>query len=172
MTGAGPIGLLAAQVARACGGEVARHRARPRRDPAGGGTRARLRHGGRGRPEGVRALRGRLGADVVVECSGSAAGATACLEAARRGGRYVQIGVFGRPVTVPLDRVFEKELVVTSGFASTPRSWRRALSLIERRSVELEPLVSDVVPLTAWERAFADLRAGRALKIVFDPRLA
>ena len=37
--------------------------------------------------------------DVVVECSGSAGGAAACLEAARRRGRYVQIGVFGKPVT-------------------------------------------------------------------------
>ena len=39
----------------------------------------------------------------------------------------MQVGVFGKPVTVPLDHVFAKELVVSSGFASTPRSWRRAL---------------------------------------------
>ncbi len=110
-------------------------------------------------------------ADVVVECSGAAGGAPTCLEAARRGARYVQIGVFGKPVTVPLDNVFQKELVVTSGFASTPRSWRRAMTLIETRRVELEPLVSEVVPLDDWERVFADLRAGKGIKIVFDPRL-
>ena len=46
---------------------------------------------------------------------GRAGGAAACLEAAARGGRYVQVGVFGRPVTVPLDHVFAKELVVTLG---------------------------------------------------------
>ncbi len=109
--------------------------------------------------------------DVVIECSGSAGGASACLEAARRGGRYVQIGVFGGPVTVRLDAVFEKELVLTSGFASTPRSWRRALAFLEQGAVQLEPLVSEVVPLDAWERVFADLRAGRAVKYVFDPRL-
>ena len=74
-------------------------------------------------------------------------------------------------MTVPLDEVFRKELTVTSGFASTARSWRRALGLIERRAVRLEPLVSEVVPLAAWERVFADLRAGRAIKYVFDPRL-
>jgi L-iditol 2-dehydrogenase len=73
-------------------------------------------------------------------------------------------------VTVPLDRVFQKELVVTSGFASTPRSWRRAMSLIESRSVELEPLVSEVVALSEWERVFNDLRQGRGIKVVFDPR--
>src|SRR5207248_2158309 len=108
---------------------------------------------------------------VAIECSGSAGGAAACLEGARRGGRYVQIGIFGRPVTARLDAVFEKELTVTSGFASTPRSWRRALALVGDRRVLLEPLVTDVVALDEWERVFADLRAGQAVKYVFDPRL-
>ena len=44
------------------------------------------------------------------------------------------------------------------------RSWRT-------RRVQLEPLVSEVVPLDAWERVFADLREGKAVKYVFDPRL-
>jgi L-iditol 2-dehydrogenase len=108
---------------------------------------------------------------VVIECSGSAGGATVCLRGARRGGRYVQIGVFGKPVTIPLDAVFQKELVLTSGFASTARSWRRSLAFIEDRRVELHPLLSEVVPLEDWERVFADLRGGRAIKYVFDPRL-
>jgi hypothetical protein len=32
-------------------------------------------------------------------------------------------------------------------------------------------LLSEVVPLDAWERVFADLRAARGVKYVFDPRL-
>jgi len=61
---------------------------------------------------------------------------------------------------------------MTSGFASTPRSWRRAMALIEQRKIVLEPLVSDVARLDDWERVFSDLRAGRGIKIVFDPRLS
>jgi len=162
VTGPGPIGLLAAQVARALGGDVlvvGLPSDEPRLAVAnelGLATEA----GGPSQTD----------FDVVIECSGSAGGAATCLESARRGGSYVQIGVFGKPVTVPLDRVFQKELVVTSGFASTPQSWRRALRLIGERRVELLPLVSEVVPLSDWERVFADLRAGRAIKVVFDPR--
>jgi L-iditol 2-dehydrogenase len=77
----------------------------------------------------------------------------------------------GRPVTLPFDLIFQKELVVTSGFASTPRSWRRALAFVESGRVALEPLLSEVVRLEEWERVFADLRAGRGVKYVFDPRL-
>jgi L-iditol 2-dehydrogenase len=165
VTGPGPIGLLAAQVARAHGGDVLvtglrRDEVRLAAARALGFETAYAEDG-----LGPREFH------VVVECSGSAGGATACLEHARRGGRYVQVGVFGKPVTVPLDEVFRKELRVTSGFASTPRSWRRALGLIERRSVRLEPLVGEVVPLDAWERVFDDLRNGRVIKYVFDPRL-
>jgi L-iditol 2-dehydrogenase len=163
VTGPGPVGLLAAQVLRARGGNVlvvglpsdevrlavARQLGfETAIEPPG----AELHH-------------------VVVECSGSAGGAAACLAGARRAAHYVQIGVFGRPVTVRLDAVFEKELVLTSGYASTPRSWRWALSLLEEGRVQLEPLVSEVVPLDAWERVFADLREGKAVKYVFDPRL-
>lgn len=162
VTGPGPVGLLAAQVARAAGGRV--------RVSGLPSDEARLAVARRLGLETVPAGERVEAQDVVIECSGSAGGATACLEAAQRGGRYVQVGVFGKPVTVPLDRVFEKELVVTSGFASTPRSWRRAMSLIEGRAVELEPLVTEVVALAEWERVFADLRQGRGVKVVFDPR--
>jgi L-iditol 2-dehydrogenase len=81
----------------------------------------------------------------------------------------VQIGLAGRPVTVPLDLVCFKELTVTSGNASTPASWKRALALVEARSVELEPLLSEVVPLAEWERAFAATRAAAGIKYVLAP---
>ena len=162
VTGPGPIGLLAAQVARALGGDVLvvglpQDEVRLEAARKLGFDTAHTPETG--------------SADVVIECSGAAGGAATCLDAARRGGRYVQIGVFGKPVTVPLDNVFQKELVMTSGFAATPRSWRRALALVDSRKIELEALVSEVVPLDEWERVFADLRAGRGIKIVFDPRL-
>jgi L-iditol 2-dehydrogenase len=163
VTGPGPVGLLAAQVLRARGGNVLVVGLPS--DEVRLGVAGQLGFETAVEPPGAELFH------VVVECSGSAGGAAACLTSARRAAHYVQIGVFGRPVTVRLDAVFEKELVLTSGFASTPRSWRRALTLLEERRVQLEPLVSEVVPLDAWERVFADLREGRAVKYVFDPRL-
>ena len=162
VVGPGPIGLLAAQVARAHGAvvtlvglatDVARLDAA---EKLGFATATTVES---------------ESASVAIECSGAAGGARTALEATARGARYVQIGVFGKDVEVPLDRIFQKELVVTSGFASTPRSWRRAMTLIEDRAIELEPLVSEVAPLSEWERVFADLRAGKGIKVVMDPRL-
>lgn len=172
VTGPGPVGLLAAQVARALGGEVLVAGLRDdvlRLDAA---RRLGLETAVVDEPGAFERYADRLGADVVVECSGSGGAAVICLEQVRRGGRYVQIGVFAGPVTVPLNRLFETECTATSGFASTPRSWRRALALLERRAVDFVPLVSEIAPLSSWQRVFADLRAGRAIKVIFDPSLS
>jgi L-iditol 2-dehydrogenase len=60
--------------------------------------------------------------------------------------------------------------VVSSGFASTPVSWRRAMALLEAGTVVTPPLVTEVVPLAEWERAFAASRAATGVKLVLDPR--
>jgi L-iditol 2-dehydrogenase len=160
--GPGPIGLLAAQVARALGGEV---EVRGLSSDAG-----RLAVAAALGFEVSTASASEPSVDVAIETSGSAGGTEACLRALRPGGRFVQIGIAGKPVSVPLDLILLRELQVSTGFASTPRSWRRALALIERRDIELTSLVSETVPLSDWERAFSTLRASGALKIVLVPR--
>lgn len=111
------------------------------------------------------------GFEVVVDCSGAAAGIDAGLRATRRGGRYVQVGLAGRAIEVDIDLVCLRELTVTSGFASTPRSWGRAEALVAAGLVELEPLVSEAFPLARWADAFERTARAEGLKLVIDPRL-
>jgi L-iditol 2-dehydrogenase len=111
------------------------------------------------------------GFDVVVDCSGAAPGIDAGLRATRKGGHYVQVGIAGKPISMDLDLVTLRELVVTSGFASTPRSWRRAEALVEDGHARLDPLLTDALPLSSWREAFDRTRAGDGVKLVIDPRL-
>jgi L-iditol 2-dehydrogenase len=163
VTGPGAIGLIAAQVARAAGGRVivrGTERDGPRLALAGVlGFETSV--AGRGEPPE---------ADVVVECSGAGPGIADALRAARRRGRVVQMGLRGADVTIPYDLICFHELTVTAGFASNPGSWRRAMALLEAGAVELEPLVTEVVPLRDWRRAFDASRAGDGVKFVLDPR--
>jgi L-iditol 2-dehydrogenase len=182
--GPGAIGLLAAQAVRAAGGRVTvvgtdRDTARLELAAKLGleacvpTTQAPLVAQAQAAPAvatGTSDVSTRSRFDVVVECSGSEAGIASGLQATRRGGRFVQIGLRGTAVTVPWDEICFRELVVTSGFASTPASWRRALALIEARAIELEPLVTEVVPLEEWERAFRASRNAEGVKYVLDPR--
>jgi L-iditol 2-dehydrogenase len=163
VVGPGPIGLLAAQVARASGGVatvVGIERDRDRLEIASQlGFEAVI--GGEALGDGF---------GVVVDCSGHQGGMRLALQHARRGGRYVQIGLAGKDVTLPFDEVCFRELTITSGNASTPTSWRRALRLIETRAVDLEPLVSAVYPLARWDEAVSAARSGAGVKYVLDPR--
>jgi L-iditol 2-dehydrogenase len=103
-----------------------------------------------------------------VECSGSAAGIADALRTVRRRGRLVQMGLRGADVTIPYDLICFHELTVTAGFASNPGSWRRAMALLP--DIELAPLVTEVMPLAEWRRAFEASRAGEGVKYVIDPR--
>lgn len=162
VVGPGPIGLLAAQIAGASGGDV--HVRGTPRDAARLAAAAALGFATSTTDDGALEP-----FDVVVECSGHEAGMTFGLQSVRRGGRYVQIGLAGKPVSVPLDLVCFGELTVTSGNASTPGSWERALDLIDGDRVELAPLLTEAVPLAEWERAFAATRSGEGIKFVLVP---
>ena len=159
--GPGAIGLIAAQVARAGGGRVTvrgAERDGPRLELA---RRLNFETSvGGAAPE----------ADVVVECSGAGPGIADGLRAARRRGRIVQMGLRGADVTIPYDLICFHELTVTAGFASNPGSWRRAMALLADGVVDLESLVTEIVPLRDWRRAFEASRAGDGVKFVLDPR--
>jgi L-iditol 2-dehydrogenase len=111
------------------------------------------------------------GFDVVADASGNERGIDAGLRAVRKGGHYVQVGLTGKPISVDIDLICLHELVVTSGFASTPRSWHRVEKLIAGGLVVLDPLVTDVSPLSQWESSFARTRRADGLKLTLDPRL-
>jgi L-iditol 2-dehydrogenase len=110
-----------------------------------------------------------LGADVVYECSGAGPAAAQLLELVRRRGRYVQIGLFGKPVAWDLDQVCFRELVVTGSNASVPSAWIRALQLLKAGLVKTEPLITDVYDVTEWEAAFRGFDSRRGIKTLLKP---
>lgn len=161
VTGPGAMGQLAAQVARASGGVVTV--AGLPSDAARLAVAAELGMGTTDREPEQSAF------DVVIECSGAAPAAATALRAVRAGGRYVQIGIFGREVSLPFDTVLYKELTVTSGFASTPASWRSAMRLIASGDVVLTPLITRRVGIPDFFTALAAAERGEGLKTVVMP---
>ena len=63
------------------------------------------------------------------------------------GGNYIQVGIFGKEISVPFDTILLKELVVSSGFASTSEAWFGAMNLIAQQKVSLTPLITNQVTL-------------------------
>lgn len=110
-----------------------------------------------------------LGADVVYECSGAGPAAEQLLKLVRRRGRYVQIGLFGKPVNWDLDQLCYKELIATGSNASTPESWLRAIRLLAAGAVKTEPLITHTFPVTEWQAAFDTFETKSGVKTLLQP---
>lgn len=175
VSGPGPVGLLAAQVARVAGGRVVvvgtgidRERLvvaaglgfETRSLDVAADAQALVREGDE------RAI------DVVVECAGVGAAVASALTWLRPRGTLVQVGLLAGDVSVPFGQIVYRELTVRAGFGSSPASWLRAVRLVEDRQVDLAPLLSEVLPLRSWPTALERFAKREGLKTVFDPRLA
>lgn len=174
ITGAGPIGILAAQVSAACGGQVTLVGMAADADRLALATTfgvqvvrtdddaamERLAEEGRARRIGV-----------AIECAGAEAAVGTLLRLLRPRGHYVGMGLISGDIRVPFGEIVLRELQVRAGFGSSPTGWMRAVELVASRKVRLEPLVTDVVPLRGWAEARARFEARAGIKTVFDPRL-
>jgi L-iditol 2-dehydrogenase len=110
------------------------------------------------------------GADIVFECAGSAASAHNCLSVVRRRGCYTQVGLFGKPILWDLEQICYKELKVSGSNATVPTSWRKALNLMASGQVKTAPLISEVMPITEWRRAFEGFERKQGLKRILTPQ--
>ena len=137
VTGAGPVGLLALQTARALGAsEVVVCDVNPQRLALARdlGATAVV-------DVGEQSIAGTgFEADVLLECSGSARATADGVRRVGRAGRVVLVGMGGDEVTLPLAHVQQHELVVTGtfGYANT---WPTAIALAGG-DVELDRLVT------------------------------
>ncbi len=173
VTGPGPIGLLAAQVAKAHGATVvllgtaedAQRLALGRQlgldlAVAAGREEARAR---------VQDVSEGRGADVVFECAGAGPAAAICLDVVKKKGRYVQVGLLTRPVELDFGVVVTKELNIRGSFGSTYTSWERALGLLAMGKIQTRPLVTADLPLREWSAAFSQMERREGCKVVLRP---
>lgn len=174
ITGPGPIGLLALQVARHAGGRVLMlgvpgDQKRLALAQELGAEQVALEQGDEPL-EAVRALAGPEGVDLALECAGAPAALGRCLQVVRRRGRVVQVGLFGRRSELAVDALTTREVTLLGAFAHHGRSWQKALRLLAERRVFLGPLISGDFPLERWQEAFRLTEQARGLKYLLHPR--
>jgi len=109
------------------------------------------------------------GADVVLECSGSASGARLGLKLIRKRGKFTQMGLFGKPIEIDFEQIAYKELKVTGFFTQKWTAWEKALVLLGQGKVQTRPLVTDKLPITEWKKGFEKKEKGEGVKTVLYP---
>ena len=173
ITGPGSIGLLALQVAKAQGAVVimaGTDQDLNRLDTAKKfGADYCLNVMRENMLEQIDALTQGKGVDVVLECSGNQKAANDALLAVKKRGQFTQIGLYGKPITIDFERICFKEIKVTGSLGSRRLSWKKALQLTAQGKVQLQPLVSDILPITEWKKAFTMFEEKQGLKLVLTP---
>ncbi len=97
--------------------------------------------------------------DAVFEASGNGAALAGALEATRPGGVIAQMGLGGAEMTVPMNLVVTKEIRLQGTFRFDQEfAW--SLDYLAAGSIDVAPLLTEVVPLAEAVRAF-DLAADR-----------
>jgi alcohol dehydrogenase len=173
IVGAGPIGLAAIMTARlhSPGRIVAIDLAASRLEKAlEFGADVAIDNDAEDAVSQVLALTGGLGADVAMEAVGVPETFELCAELIRPGGRVANIGVHGRPATLHLEKLWIRDVLVTTGLvdgSTTPK----LLKLIEGGRLDPTPFATHRFALGDTERAydvFAAAAETHALKVVLE----
>jgi alcohol dehydrogenase len=113
-------------------------------------------------------LTGGLGADVAMEAVGVPATFELATELIRAGGHVANIGVHGKPATLHLEKLWIRDITVTTGLVDT-YSIQQLLSLIQGGRLDPTILVTHRFPLSdamAAYDVFGDAANSKALKVV------
>ena len=174
--GPGPIGLLAMQMARAYGASkvivIGTPRSKALRLPLARKLCADMTLvSGEDDIEGIISdLTGGEGADLCVDCSGSAAAINSCIRMLRKLGRMCVIGLPGeRELPVEWKTACEKSLDVIFSYSSSPASWNMCLSMLERGAIDVKSLISHRVGLDDFDAVAAATERGEVIKAIIVP---
>lgn len=104
--------------------------------------------------------------DVVVECTGSGEGLRHAMRLARPRGTVVLKSTYAAPASIDLSPVVIHELRLVG---SRCGPFDEALELLERGTVQVDPLVSGCFPLSEAGQAFALAAMPDHIKVLLDP---
>ena len=173
IVGAGPIGLAAVMTAKLLSPgrivvlDLADSRLAKAREL---GADVTINNGDVDPVAAVMELTGGLGADVAIEAVGVPATFELCTELIRPGGRVANVGVHGSPATLHLERLWIRDVTITTGLVDTFTT-PKLMGLIAQGRLDPTPFATHRFELEEMIQAydtFADAATTDALKVVLS----
>ncbi|HKN98702.1 MAG TPA: 2,3-butanediol dehydrogenase [Pseudonocardiaceae bacterium] len=150
VTGAGPIGALAALYAHAAGAArviVSEPNPKRRALVEAFGVAIVLDPLTDGVPAAVRDLTSGVGVDVAAECSGSQGGLTTALDSLRAHGTATQVGLHVRPATIDPMALSNKDLSLVGTWCYPVYDFPRIIALIGTGRYPVQQVLTEVIPV-------------------------
>lgn len=122
--------------------------------------------------EQIRALTGRKGVDVAIECVGRTFATKQAFDIADRGARLLLFSVPGPDAKfeMPMYDVFSKELKIYGSFVN-PDSHQEAVDLINAGRIQTAPLITHRYPVDKLEEAIKMQMSAESIKVQIIPHM-
>lgn len=117
----------------------------------------------------VMKMTGGRGADKIFECSGSVTALNRGLEIIKKKGKAIQMGVFpNQKEEIATDLILHKEIVYMGSRSQKPSSWEKSMELLASGKVVPEMIVTKTVSLDDWREGFETAMRGEGVKVVIE----
>lgn len=118
-----------------------------------------------------------MGADFVADCAGTQSGTQlaiditkACNEGRGGMGRIAAIAMWGKPITLNLDRLSMGQLNIGGGWSWNGHdTWKTAIDMLYRGCFDVDSIITARYRLDEWEKAFSNLEQGLDVKAFIHP---
>jgi L-iditol 2-dehydrogenase len=170
--GAGTIGLLVQQALRAAGcsrvfvADVDATRLKLSKEL---GATATLSSGPELIPQLLKLTEG-VGVDIAVEAVGRTETVVAAIDNVRKGGKIVLVGNITPEVTLPLQKVVSRQILLQGSCASCGE-YPKAIELMSAGAIRVKPLISAIAPLEEGPQWFERLygHEPNLMKVILTP---
>jgi L-iditol 2-dehydrogenase len=109
------------------------------------------------------------GADLIVDLAGSSSTLKLSMDAVRPAGQITKIGWGRDPVNFSLDPLISKSVTFKGHFSHTWDVWEKCLTLMGKKMIDLEKIVTHELGIDQWEKGFKLLETREAVKVVLKP---
>jgi L-iditol 2-dehydrogenase len=110
------------------------------------------------------------GSDICIECIGVAKSVNDCFAYSKKGGRVVIVGIFGEKQLIDVFSLQDKELVVRGAMMYVRQDFEESVALIEQGQLNLEPLISAHFGLEEFDGAYQYIsdKNNPVMKVMID----
>jgi L-iditol 2-dehydrogenase len=114
---------------------------------------------------------GKNGIDITFECAGTEATINQAIQIARKGTRIVVIGVFEKDVSVKIGLVQDRELELVGSLMYMKEDFYGAINMMIKGMVKVQPLISRIYSIDEVASAFefASTQKEKAVKVLIKP---
>ncbi|HUK28568.1 MAG TPA: alcohol dehydrogenase catalytic domain-containing protein [Candidatus Acidoferrales bacterium] len=106
-----------------------------------------------------------LGVDMAMVAAGSGVALNQACQIVRKGGKILNVAIYPKPVEVAVTNLVRREMRLLGTFASTWKNYERAMTLASENKVSLEPLITHSFPLEETKTAIETAKAREGCKV-------